>query len=59
LSAAAIAVSDVMIPRPSDVPRSGASRSIAARTRVSSRVGTWIEKPLSLNATTPIRIDDG
>ena len=44
---------------PIDVPRSGASRSIAARTRAWSSVGTWIEKPLSLKATTPIRIEAG
>ena len=32
---------------------------MAPRTWAWSRVGTWIEKPLSLNATTPIRIEDG
>ena len=32
----------------------GASRSIAASTSVWSSVGAWTEKPLSLNATTPI-----
>src|SRR6516162_8463571 len=37
-----------------DVPRSGWRRSIAAVTIVGSAVGTWTEKPLSLNATTPI-----
>ena len=55
----AIVVSDVMIPRPIDVPRSGASRLIAASTSAWSLVGTWTEKPLSLNATTPIRTDAG
>ena len=38
----------------------GRSRSIAASDLASGRsVGTWIEKPLSLNATTPIRTDGG
>ena len=32
---------------------------MALSTWVWSLVGTWIEKPLSLNATTPIRIEDG
>ena len=47
------------MPRPSEVPRSGSSRSMAARTRAWSLVGTWIEKPLSLKATTPISIVAG
>ena len=35
-------------------PRCGVRRSMAARTWVGSSVGSWTEKPLSLNATTPI-----
>ncbi len=47
------------MPRPIEVPRSGAMRSMAAVTCTSSSVGTWIEKPLSLKATTPIRTVGG
>ena len=42
------------IPAPTDVPRSGPRRSIAASTALWSSVGTLTEKPASLNATTPI-----
>jgi hypothetical protein len=54
-----MAVSDARMPRAIAVPRSGWRRWIAAVIWAGSSVGTWIEKPVSLNATTPIRTVGG
>ncbi len=47
------------MPRPSDVPRSGPRRSIAATSSARSSVGTWVEKPVSLKTTMPMRTELG
>ena len=57
--ATAIAASELRMPRPSEVPRSGSSRWMADSTARRSSVGTWVENPASLNATIPIRTDGG
>ena len=52
-SATAIVLSDARMPCPSDVPRSGVRRLIAASTVAWSLVGAWTDRPASLKATTP------
>jgi len=55
----AIAVSDAKRPEPRDVPPPTERRSIAAFTSALTLLGLSTLTPLSLNATTPIRIELG